>query len=110
MQLGYVLQQLELHSEFRMQCIRTVTDDLESTAAGRAFWTKRRDNDVPARFHRARNLADVGRPVLRPGQKMKHRPIVPEIEAGRFERVPRDITTMPPDLARAHTQSLSGGL
>ncbi len=65
---------------------------------------------MPARLHRPRDLADIGRPILRPGQEVKHRPVVPDIEASRLERIAGDIPAMPLDPGRRRAQSLSGNL
>ena len=46
----------------------------------RTIFGKGRDDDVTARFDRAKHRVDIGRPVFFACQEVKHRAVVPNIE------------------------------
>src|SRR6185312_13490767 len=65
-----------------------------------SFWTKRRNEDVTARFHGPRYSGDVAPPILRVAQEMEHGPVVPKVVSLCREPDLSDVRDEPPNRGR----------
>jgi hypothetical protein len=85
--LGSMLDQAEVRSELIMKRLGSVPNDVQSTALRRTFGTERGNDDMPARLHGTRDLPHVRSAVVRLGEKVEDRPVVPHIELVALEGV-----------------------
>lgn len=79
MRLDQMPDELETRAELGMQRARVVANNAQAAASGRSLRTKCRDNDMATGPYCPRDLAHVGRALLRRRQKMKHGAIVPDV-------------------------------
>jgi len=83
-QLGRTLNQAETHTKLSVKRLGIVTHYFEPAAFRRAFRAKRANNNVTTRSDAARNLPDIGSPLVWRGKKMKYRAIMPEVVRSWF--------------------------
>src|SRR6185437_13640547 len=109
-QLGRAADLLERSAELCVQLVGAVSFDLEPAATGGSFWTKRRNEDVTARFHGPRYSGDVAPPILRVAQEMEHGPVVPKVVSLCREPDLSDVRDEPPNRGRPIAQARLRGL
>ena len=70
---------MEGFAKFAVEGISIVTHNLQATTLGRAFRSKRTHDDIPSGFHGACDLTNVKTALIRHSQKVKDRPIMPNV-------------------------------
>jgi len=108
MGLLLVAEKAEWLPELGMQCVGAIAHDRKAAALGRPVFRERGDYDVAARLHGVEYAVNVGGPVFRRRQKMKHRAIVPHVVGVRSEGDLRDIGLEPVNPWGTRTQSAPG--
>ena len=106
MKLREMLHQLKTGSEFVVKGAGVVTCNLQAAALGRTLGAERCNDDVASGLDGMRYLANVRSAILGSGQKMEHRPVMPNVVPVPHERKCRNVTAKPVDLVRTVTKSL----
>lgn len=91
------LDQPEATPKFLAEGFSVVPHDIKAAALHRTLRAKRADNDVAARLDGQRDIPHVIGALLRVGQKMEDRSIVPHIVGSRRQPCLRHIRTQPVD-------------
>ena len=104
-QLGRTLNQAETHTKLSVKRLGIVTHYFEPAAFRRAFRAKRANNNVTTRSDAARNLPDIGSPLVWRGKKMKYRSVMPEVVRSWFQFDLGNISDNPTHLVGGRTQS-----
>src|SRR5665647_3695829 len=81
MQFGRAFHQLKINPELVVQGIGVITHDIQAAAFERPFRSEGGDDDMTAWFYGSRHLPDIGGPLLRFGEEMEYRAIVPHVVA-----------------------------
>lgn len=108
MKLREMLHQLKAGSEFVVKRPRFVTYDVETAARGRALGTKRCNDDVTSGLDGMRDLPDIRCTVLRIGEEMEHRPVVPYVILSARACKRRHVAAKPTELVRLVTSAFLG--
>lgn len=77
---AFMLNQGKRRTELGVQLARPIPHHWQATALDRTIFGKSSNDDVTARFDRAKHRVDIGLPVFFACQEVKDRAVVPNIE------------------------------
>ena len=98
-------EQSKACAEFGMQCVRCIPRCRQTTTSHRAVLGECRHEHVPSNRNCAPHLRDVESSVLRVGDEMKDRSVVPQVATVPWQSCGQDVTFDPGDKRRGYAQS-----
>jgi len=104
MQFVGAFHQAKSTAKLAMQSPRVIPRDVQATAFLRTVQPKCAHNDITALADRVQNAPDVGGPLLRSGQEVKHGAIVPYIDGLRRQSNTGHVCLHPVNVRRGWPQ------